>query len=201
MHFGLTESPRKATTEQSIFLDGENIMRHFTCPICLEDTKKATSSQLTCGHQFCSTCIKDWREINDSCPVCRKPGPNSNRPPAPPPPAPEPPRVLTTSRTSTASMFRGAPRRARLPTAPAYDALAHQAARAATLPGPDRDHAERTLRRRGQTALESRLSSYHTQTISGRPYEELPIVSCHELRQILGANTRALVPVLAPSSE
>lgn len=40
------------------------------CPICLEQTKAATST--LCGHIFCADCINQALAINAVCPVCKR---------------------------------------------------------------------------------------------------------------------------------
>ena len=43
------------------------------CTICLEDLDKNSSvSVLKCGHEFHTSCIKDWMKIKKTCPICRK---------------------------------------------------------------------------------------------------------------------------------
>ena len=41
------------------------------CSICLtlEELKNITIAN--CGHKFHSDCLRDWRVINDKCPLCR----------------------------------------------------------------------------------------------------------------------------------
>lgn len=41
------------------------------CSICLNSLKKTRS--LPCRHKFHPKCIERWIEINNSCPICRKP--------------------------------------------------------------------------------------------------------------------------------
>lgn len=43
------------------------------CPICREpegDTRGPTKAVLTCGHQFCEGCLREWMRIRAKCPVC-----------------------------------------------------------------------------------------------------------------------------------
>ncbi len=42
------------------------------CPICLDDTNNTKLIYLECGHKFCDICIKEWMEIKNECPICRK---------------------------------------------------------------------------------------------------------------------------------
>ena len=41
------------------------------CSICFEDMDEATKIN-KCGHTFHHDCIKEWTEINQSCPICRE---------------------------------------------------------------------------------------------------------------------------------
>lgn len=43
----------------------------MTCPICLHKNEKPFS--LDCNHSFHEECIQKWLNINNSCPICRKP--------------------------------------------------------------------------------------------------------------------------------
>ena len=59
----------------------------------------------------------------------------------------------------------------------------------------EREHQERLSRRDRQVALERRLDQYRSSiwTPSGRPYEDLPVVSLNTLRnEIFKANARSL---------
>tara|TARA_Y100000590_G_scaffold443363_1_gene572703 strand:+ start:3672 stop:4637 length:966 start_codon:yes stop_codon:yes gene_type:complete len=42
-----------------------------TCPICLNFIKKDNLTETICKHSFCESCLKNWRETNNSCPNCR----------------------------------------------------------------------------------------------------------------------------------
>ncbi|EME77942.1 uncharacterized protein MYCFIDRAFT_179399 [Pseudocercospora fijiensis CIRAD86] len=42
---------------------------HDECPVCMEDTKQATST--ACNHTFCWECIGGWAQTHDTCPMCR----------------------------------------------------------------------------------------------------------------------------------
>lgn len=44
----------------------------LTCYICLEQCNHNTRT-LYCNHEFCTTCIDPWIQINSTCPVCREP--------------------------------------------------------------------------------------------------------------------------------
>ena len=60
--------------------------------------------------------------------------------------------------------------------------------------GEEREHRAREERREKRLALERRLDKYRSNvfTPSGRPYEELPLVTLTELRRkVLNENVRA----------
>ena len=40
------------------------------CPICQSELPKATTT-LECGHSFCTGCILQWFQRNNTCPMCR----------------------------------------------------------------------------------------------------------------------------------
>ena len=43
-----------------------------SCAICLEDFgPKAKAKQLPCEHLFHESCVIEWLERHNSCPVCR----------------------------------------------------------------------------------------------------------------------------------
>jgi hypothetical protein len=53
------------------------------CSICQETITNPVAAS-TCGHKFCSDCIKPWLEFNDKCPNCRAILPEGTHPqPAP----------------------------------------------------------------------------------------------------------------------
>ena len=41
------------------------------CSICLNDMRNKTHLDC-CVHEFCYDCIKKWRLIKSTCPICRK---------------------------------------------------------------------------------------------------------------------------------
>ena len=43
------------------------------CSICLDDCGTKKACNLGCGHIFHSDCIDEWKNINDSCPMCKRP--------------------------------------------------------------------------------------------------------------------------------
>ena len=44
---------------------------NFICVICLNKVTNKVSLDC-CKHEFCFMCIKKWRKIKSTCPVCRK---------------------------------------------------------------------------------------------------------------------------------
>ena len=46
--------------------------RPVGCNICLEDQKAGESLHVThCGHEFCKSCLNQWLNSNNTCPICR----------------------------------------------------------------------------------------------------------------------------------
>lgn len=43
------------------------------CSICMEDITAETEHVIPCRHKFHSKCIHDWKKMNDTCPLCRRP--------------------------------------------------------------------------------------------------------------------------------
>lgn len=43
------------------------------CCICLDDVGTRKSYNLACGHLYHKNCLTDWKQINDSCPMCKRP--------------------------------------------------------------------------------------------------------------------------------
>jgi superfamily II DNA or RNA helicase len=41
------------------------------CSICLDDVGTRTASNLGCGHLFHTDCITKWKNINNTCPMCK----------------------------------------------------------------------------------------------------------------------------------
>ena len=51
--------------------DGDS-SRTTTCSICLDSVKKSSDRRvLTCAHVFHSSCIAEWLQRNNRCPLCR----------------------------------------------------------------------------------------------------------------------------------
>ena len=42
------------------------------CSICLDDVGTKHACNLGCGHLFHTECINEWKNINDSCPMCKR---------------------------------------------------------------------------------------------------------------------------------
>ena len=42
-----------------------------SCPICLDPLKNSNVEIMPCLHVFHSSCISEWREKSDNCPLCR----------------------------------------------------------------------------------------------------------------------------------
>jgi hypothetical protein len=60
---------------------------NLECTICAEvigarrdDGTSESPVELPCGHTFGNRCIQKWRDQNNSCPVCRAPCPDTERP-------------------------------------------------------------------------------------------------------------------------
>ena len=52
-----------------------NNINQSICNICLDPTGRTVESRrftTSCGHTFCSTCIRRWTQEHDSCPYCRQ---------------------------------------------------------------------------------------------------------------------------------
>ena len=52
----------------------KNIKSNEECSICFENLDDTDSSVLcvkTCGHAFCKTCIEEWKQSKNNCPLCR----------------------------------------------------------------------------------------------------------------------------------
>ena len=65
------------TSEQfnqiQIFIYTKHHFKQRDCAICLNDFKEMQKvKSLLCGHLFCMKCLKDWTEVKETCPNCRK---------------------------------------------------------------------------------------------------------------------------------
>ena len=57
------------------FLKDMNYIKIDNCSICLDKQKYNCSIITNCNHIFHKECLKNWIELNDSCPLCRKTNP------------------------------------------------------------------------------------------------------------------------------
>jgi hypothetical protein len=58
----------------SVVLTKEDLLdsTNSKCSICLEEYKAGTrATRMFCGHLFCTSCIREWLDTADTCPVCR----------------------------------------------------------------------------------------------------------------------------------
>ncbi len=70
--------PDRRRRRFSISFSTESLMSATACPICPEDLShqaipKRVPKFLTCGHTYCSNCIKAIPQSEYLCPECRKP--------------------------------------------------------------------------------------------------------------------------------
>lgn len=68
-YFDCDEIPRKSiirSQDQSLPI----ITEEEECPICLGTNQG--DCQLSCGHQFCHTCLNSWSQRKNTCPLCRR---------------------------------------------------------------------------------------------------------------------------------
>ncbi len=43
-----------------------------TCPICLVSlSRNDDAAELSCGHRYHTSCISNWMDRSDQCPMCR----------------------------------------------------------------------------------------------------------------------------------
>ncbi|KAK9743030.1 hypothetical protein RND81_03G212300 [Saponaria officinalis] len=71
----LLASPTKSDLEISKPSDGHHLPpeEEDACPICLEEYDKENPKMVTtCEHDFHLSCLLEWMERSDSCPVCDK---------------------------------------------------------------------------------------------------------------------------------
>ena len=40
------------------------------CPVCLSEFDDEIG-KLSCGHAYCFSCIKDWSDVTNRCPLCK----------------------------------------------------------------------------------------------------------------------------------
>ena len=55
------------------YIQQKNIINFFgiDCSICLDDVGTKSACNLGCGHLFHTECINQWKDRNDSCPMCK----------------------------------------------------------------------------------------------------------------------------------
>lgn len=41
------------------------------CPICFNQFQTSDMRMTPCSHQFCQTCLDEWLEDHNTCPICR----------------------------------------------------------------------------------------------------------------------------------
>ena len=146
------------------------------CPLCLEPLRAATVTR--CGHSFCQQCLHEWTAQKPTCPLCRTAVTDLAAPPAgqranAPPSEPAQPRERTVT--------------------PAQPSLREDM---------EAQHQRRSDAHRRRLDVEHRMAMYQLNsiTISGRPYDSLPVVSLTELRNELDGNRRGLLSGPAMSS-
>lgn len=71
-YINLSEFVRSNVADLSFNRDIENIIDadNFKCGICLQLFSDPTT--LSCNHTFCRSCINNWKNKNNTCPLCRK---------------------------------------------------------------------------------------------------------------------------------
>ena len=153
------------------------------CPLCLEPLKAATVTR--CSHSFCQQCLHEWTAQKPTCPLCRTVVTDLATPPAgrranAPPGEPAQPRELSVQ-----------PRQ--YTVTPAQPSLREDM---------EAQHQRRSDAHRRRLDVEHRMAMYQSNsiTISGRPYDSLPVVSLTELRNELDGNRRGLLSGPAMSS-
>jgi len=52
--------------------NGEQESNEKTCAICLSDITEDLAKLDSCLHIFCFTCIKDWADVTNECPLCKR---------------------------------------------------------------------------------------------------------------------------------
>lgn len=60
----------KKNSENLKIVKKDDIPEDLLCPICYDD-KIDEFRETSCGHKFCSICIKLWLSKSDTCPMCR----------------------------------------------------------------------------------------------------------------------------------
>jgi hypothetical protein len=63
---------KKVTFEDTLdYEQPETNLIEKECSICLEPMSDKDSEFLECVHRFHTTCLNQWLEISDQCPICR----------------------------------------------------------------------------------------------------------------------------------
>ena len=65
------ENPIVVKDEPEVEKKGSSALILRDCPICLEDLASKEISSTTCGHIFCTKCIKEVIKTSKMCPNCR----------------------------------------------------------------------------------------------------------------------------------
>lgn len=64
-------SPTSTSDTASVTVSLNDVRRHVSCAIC--NNLIASSLVLSCGHQYCGSCLFDWLSNKPSCPNCQVP--------------------------------------------------------------------------------------------------------------------------------
>ncbi|KAJ5075447.1 hypothetical protein M0811_07417 [Anaeramoeba ignava] len=72
--FGKEKEKEKEKEEEN--LDETETLKQFECNICFGIAE--TPTVLPCSHLFCYSCITQWLQIKQECPVCKEPFTISN---------------------------------------------------------------------------------------------------------------------------
>jgi len=73
--FNLNEFRKANITLNTDFMIPIPCLRHIThktnkdCPICLQEK---SNCRTTCGHFFHKSCLEEWLQISQTCPICKK---------------------------------------------------------------------------------------------------------------------------------
>lgn len=67
----LSDIRRRMTSKKRVERKSSSATSGAQCILCLE--QRQNTSATVCGHLFCWTCILDWLDQKEECPVCRDP--------------------------------------------------------------------------------------------------------------------------------
>ncbi|XP_026813648.1 peroxisome biogenesis factor 10-like [Rhopalosiphum maidis] len=70
MIMAVLKSPKAHKNEEEHPSQSIPLNSSSKCSLCLEPRQKTSLS--FCGHLFCWSCIHEWLQTNDFCPICRK---------------------------------------------------------------------------------------------------------------------------------